>query len=136
MAVLKNKFLSFGRNRLWFSLVLGVALLGFRSTVWAQPPSFAYVANSGSNDVSAYIIDPTSGALTPVPESPFPAGAGPYAVTVDPTGRFAYVANSASHNVSAYTIDATSGALTPVPESPFPAGFGPISVATTAGPIL
>jgi hypothetical protein len=34
--------------------------------------TFAYVANRGSNDISAYSIGST-GALTPVPGSPFAA---------------------------------------------------------------
>ncbi|HEX2711883.1 MAG TPA: beta-propeller fold lactonase family protein [Candidatus Acidoferrales bacterium] len=94
---------------------------------------FAYVANEGSpvlgGNVSAYTIDGATGALTPVPGSPFPAGAGPHSVAVDPTGQFAYVANANSGNVSAYTIDGATGALTPVPGSPFPAGPQAFSVA-------
>jgi hypothetical protein len=42
---------------------------------------FAYVANQFSNDVSAYTINATTGALTPVPGSPFAAGAFPVSVT-------------------------------------------------------
>jgi hypothetical protein len=42
---------------------------------------FAYVANQFSNDVSAYAIDATTGALTPVPGSPFAAGSFPISVT-------------------------------------------------------
>jgi len=101
------------------------------------------VANSGSNDVSAYRIGPhfcpgtsrhfpfsdsSLGALTPVAGSPFPAGAGPLSVAVDPWGRFAYVANNGSNNVSAYSVG-ENGALTPVAGSPFPAGASPFSVA-------
>jgi len=40
---------------------------------------FAYVANFGGG-VSAYTINAATGALTPVPGSPFAAGAGPFAV--------------------------------------------------------
>ena len=42
---------------------------------------FAYVPNSNSNNVSAYMIDGATGALTPVAESPFAAGTGPESVT-------------------------------------------------------
>ena len=49
---------------------------------------FAYVANCasacgafGPGNVSAYTIDGTTGALTPVNGSPFPAGEGPFSVT-------------------------------------------------------
>jgi len=94
------------------------------------------VANRNSNNVSAYTINGTTGALVPVVGSPFSAGQGPFSVTVDPTGRFAYVANVDSNNVSAFTIDGLTGVLTPVDGSPFPAGSIPVSVTTTAGPPL
>ena len=72
---------------------------------------FVYVANYSSNNVSAYTINATSGALKPLKESPFKAKGGPYGIAIDPTGRFAYTANFNSSNISAYTIDAVSGAL-------------------------
>lgn len=84
---------------------------------------FAYVANYNSGDVSGYAIDPATGALTPVPGSPFSALC-PVSVLVDPTGRFAYVPNlcpgyTYSGSISAYTIDANTGSLNPIPGSPF-----------------
>jgi 6-phosphogluconolactonase len=93
-------------------------------------PRFAYVANLNSDTVSAFAIDAATGALTPAPGSPFAAGVGPIAVTVDPTGRFAYVANAGSNDISGYTIDPASGGLSPIAGSPFPAGEGPSSVIT------
>ncbi len=90
---------------------------------------FAYVTNFGSKNVSAYAIDATRGALTPLGRSPFGAGTDPWGIVVDPTGKFAYVANFGSNNVSAYTVDATSGALKKVKDSPFAAGTNPIGVA-------
>jgi DNA-binding beta-propeller fold protein YncE/tetratricopeptide (TPR) repeat protein len=88
---------------------------------------FAYVANTSSNNVSAFTIDVATGALTAVVGSPFAAGASPTSVTVHP-GKFAYVANVGSKNVSVFTINAATGALTAVPRSPFTAGMGPFSV--------
>ena len=41
---------------------------------------FAYVANLGSNNVSAYTIDANTGALTMVAGSPFGAGSKPVGV--------------------------------------------------------
>jgi 6-phosphogluconolactonase (cycloisomerase 2 family) len=84
----------------------------------------AYVANSGSNDVSAYTISSTTGALTAVVGSPFAAGTTPNAVTVSPNGQFLYVANGGG-NVSAYTIASGTGVLTAVAGSPFAAGTTP-----------
>ena len=112
------------------SLILSLALVG-ASPLWAQTAGFAYAANNASNDVSAYTINATTGALTPVPGSPFAAGLNPVTVTVHPSGQFAYVANAFNGgigDVSAYTINATTGALTPVPGSPFAAGLNPVTV--------
>ena len=98
---------------------------------------FLYVANVGSGvadpgTVSAYTINPTTGALTRIDADPttlgiqdFAAGGGPDAVVVDPTGRFLYVANygfPGSGSVSAYEIDAVTGGLTAISGSPFASG--------------
>lgn len=88
----------------------------------------AYVVNYSSNNVSAYTINATSGALKPLKESPFKAEGGPYGIAIEPTGRFAYAANFNSNNISAYTIDAVSGALKRVKGSPFAAGSEASSV--------
>ncbi len=99
---------------------------------------FAYVANcgsgqgctgTGSGSVTGYSIDPVTGALTPVPGSPFLAGLNPTSVTADPTGRYVYVTNTGSGNVSAFSIDPNSGALSPVPGSPFQVGTQPTSLS-------
>jgi hypothetical protein len=93
---------------------------------------FAYVANALSNDVSVYGINATTGALTPVPGSPFAADFGSISVAFSPNGQFAYVANDFADNVSAFSINTTTGALTAVPGSPFAAGGSPTSVTTAA----
>ena len=80
-------------------------------------PKFVYVANQGSNNVSGYAISASTGALTAIPGSPFPAGASPQSVAIDPLGRFAYVSNdgvaAADGSVSAFAIGG-NGALTAV----------------------
>ena len=86
----------------------------------------------GFGSVSAYTIDATSGALTPVTGSPFKAGSGTTGVAVDPRGKFAYVSNYTSGNVSAYTINASTGALTQLAGSPFAAGRGSDGIAVDA----
>ena len=46
-----------------------------------------YVVNDGSNTVSAYSINPTNGALTPLPFSPIALPAGQYGtIAVHPSG--------------------------------------------------
>jgi len=89
------------------------------------------VANFDTNSVSAYAVNATTGALTPVSGSPFAAGTAPGNVAVSPNGQFAYVTNAPSGTVSAYAINATTGALTPVAGSPFAAAPGPQAVAVS-----
>jgi 6-phosphogluconolactonase (cycloisomerase 2 family) len=80
---------------------------------------FLYAAINQGNDLSAYLIDSNTGALTPISGSPFSAGNVPMTVRVDPSGRYAYATNLHSNNISAYSIDSGTGALTPIAGSPF-----------------
>jgi 6-phosphogluconolactonase (cycloisomerase 2 family) len=94
---------------------------------------YGVIQNNGNRNggISAYRIDGTTGALTPVPGSPFEAGYNPSFFTVNPSRTNAYVVNIGDRNrngsVSAYRIDGTTGALTPVPGSPFKTEVNPIS---------
>lgn len=99
---------------------------------------FLYVANpSASNpppyesttgNISAFNIDPGTGALTPILGSPFTATAGtvgPTAIAVDPSGRFVYaVTPGSSFSIWCFTIDSTNGQLEAVTNSPFSATAG------------
>jgi len=87
---------------------------------------FVYVTTVSTGRVSGYTITAGTGALTPIPSSPFDSGAIPVSVTVDPSGRFAYVANIGSNDISAFTITASSGALARITGSPFSAGILPV----------
>jgi 6-phosphogluconolactonase (cycloisomerase 2 family) len=106
----------------------GRVVLAGGSAAVTYTPKFAYVANSGSNNVSAYSINASSGHLTAASGSPFAAGMYPNWVVVDPSGRFAYVANSGSNSVSEYTINSASGALAAISGSPL-ATSSPVFVA-------
>jgi len=82
---------------------------------------FAYAANLSSNDVSAFSINPATGALAQIDcgggpgcnGGNFAAGTAPRSVKGTPSGKFLYVANQNSGDVSAYTV-APTGALTPI----------------------
>jgi 6-phosphogluconolactonase len=96
---------------------------------------FLYASNDNEfGSVSAYTISAT-GALTPVPGSPFaipvpsfnPTSTAPYGI-VD-TGSFVYVTLSATNKIAAFSVDRTTGALTTVPGSPFAAGNSPAAFA-------
>ena len=87
---------------------------GTKTGLPAIDPSgkFLFVANGGSNNIQGFAIDAATGALTPVPGSPFTTEVSPYPVVIDPSGKYLYAANNGSSSISAYSIDGTSGALT------------------------
>ena len=96
----------------------------------ARSGRFLNVANMGDppasvfGNLSAYQIDPVTGALTEVLGSPFSTSLFPEGVTVHPTGRFVYVANAG--DIAAFSVDPASGLLTPMAGSPFfTSGLGP-----------
>jgi 6-phosphogluconolactonase (cycloisomerase 2 family) len=63
--------------------------------------------------VLGYTVDADSGALAPIPGSPFPVkGKLATNLTLDPTGQFAFAPNYDSHDITTYTVDSTTGALT------------------------
>ncbi len=72
--------------------------------------AIVYVTNSGSNNVSGYTINPSTGGLAPIPGSPFVNLSAPSAIAVAPNGFFAYAANSQANNVTAFRLG-TDGAL-------------------------
>ena len=88
---------------------------------------FAYVVNFGSDNISAFSVNPNTETLTAVGPA-VATGNRPRSVAVDPSGKFAYVANLGSNNVSAFTIDPRTGALTAV-GVPVTSGASPSSLA-------
>jgi DNA-binding beta-propeller fold protein YncE len=89
--------------------------------------SFLYVANSGSNSVSSFRINPASGEPTPLNPSTVSTGATPVALVLHPNGEFLYVACSGSGSgegsVSGFSVNLTSGTLS-----------GGIQISTSAQP--
>jgi 6-phosphogluconolactonase len=93
------------------------------AVVCESPGRFLYVtAQQGSvttDNLSAYSIDSTTGALTAVATYPYVVGSTPAGITVDPGSRFVFVAVSGYTDIAAYAIDRSSGALGSVAGSPF-----------------
>lgn len=87
--------------------------------------SYVYAALSLTNQIAAFSIM-SSGALTPVPGSPFSSGATPTSVVV--ASNFLYAINSSDGTLSGYSIDSTNGVLTPLSGSPF--AIAGVSLAT------
>jgi 6-phosphogluconolactonase (cycloisomerase 2 family) len=101
-----------------------------------------YVANSGSNNVSAFVICTTVTTLCPVADgsltqvagtdgvggSPFPAQLGPGAIVAAPSGEFLYVADKQANQISSYTISPATGALTPTAPATISTGVTPVAI--------
>jgi 6-phosphogluconolactonase len=92
---------------------------------------FLFVANQGSSNVSAYVVDPGAGGLATVQNSPFPISptSHPTSLAVSPKGDFLFVANGTEGTVAIFSISST-GMLAQV-GSPVSLGAGatPISIA-------
>ena len=86
-----------------------------------------YAVNEGSDLVSAFSIDPATGAITPLPFSPIALGAGVWnTISVHPSGSPLIVANNSLNGlVQSFVITATTA--TAAAGNPFPvtgaAGF-------------
>ncbi len=94
-----------------------------------------YVANVGSNDVSAYFINRSNGNLTQVPGSPFAIGRTATAVAVHPSGHFVFVtgANDAPGDYVAVFKVESNGSLSPVLGSPFTTQINPVALVADPG---
>jgi len=76
---------------------------------------YLYVANIGSNNISVFSIDSSSGALTQVPNSPFGVGLPPVNLKVTPSGDYLYVTASGGQvgdDGSIVAFSASAGVLT------------------------
>ena len=92
---------------------------------------YLFVTNSFSANVSVFSIDSGSGALTPVPGSPFYANDSPGEILILPGTNFVYVTNSRIGTVTAFSFSSSTGVLTPVPGSPFVSGPGASGLAVS-----
>jgi 6-phosphogluconolactonase len=100
------------------------------SSIAADPAGrFLYATSQyapNNKNVIGFRIDRPTGRLTPIPGSPFGAGAVASAIAIDPSGRFAYVSNFQGNSVSAFKIDQSTGGLLPI--ASYAAGSTPVAV--------
>jgi 6-phosphogluconolactonase len=117
------------------------AVTNINVTCGSAVGKFVYVANAGSDNVSGYSIDSSTGSLSPLPNSPFAADQMPVLLSASRAGTFLYSANQGSSTVpptlSGYSINGVSGALSPLTSSPFGLSPPPALPAPAIGkPIL
>lgn len=101
---------------------------------------FVVVANQGTNNVSVFSLDASTGALTAVPGSPFSTSGQPGPVAIDPpptpgtaqSSKFVFVGNTGGNSLSTYAIN-SAGSLTPV-GAPTPLGTNAQPSSITVDP--
>ncbi len=91
---------------------------------------YLFVALNNTNQIATFSVDSSTGALTPVPGSPFFAGFAPAVLALDATQKFLYAVNRTDGTISGYGIGA-DGSTIPVVGSPFVVGTSPGSIAVT-----
>jgi 6-phosphogluconolactonase len=76
-------------------------------------------SGTGTGLLAVFSIDSTSGALSQITGSPYPAGISPQQIVVAPSGQFLYICDS-ERGTLAFSL--TSGVPRPISGSPFPGG--------------
>jgi len=97
--------------------------------VTGQPAKFLYSTDYVSGKVYGYVINPSTGTLTPNGQNAPWAHWGPTRLASDKGGYRLYVVNQGSMDVNGYFINRTNGYLSSIPGSPFSIGHQPIAVA-------
>jgi 6-phosphogluconolactonase (cycloisomerase 2 family) len=83
--------------------------------------NFLYAANTGSSTISGFSINPLTGFLTPLPNSPYPMGQFSFfdfSLACSPDGRFLFAGNGNGLPLLAMFRIAADGSLTTVVGSP------------------
>ncbi|MGE5726001.1 MAG: beta-propeller fold lactonase family protein, partial [Acidobacteriota bacterium] len=114
------------RNHFWITALL-LAVVACWSACSTAPSHLAYVTLS-NNQVAAYRVDNSTGLLTPIAGSPYPAGVFPTSMAIHPSGKFAYVANTGEGDIALFAINGAAGALKEVPPRVL-TGTNPTSLA-------
>jgi 6-phosphogluconolactonase (cycloisomerase 2 family) len=89
---------------------------------------YLYTADDGTNTISTYLINQTTGVLTAVGGvSVVGSNPYPYDLAAHPSGLYLYSANYGTKTITSYSINPTTGALSPI-GSPVSAGSLPQSI--------
>jgi 6-phosphogluconolactonase len=106
----------------------GVSVSPINSTRLYQP-KYLYSTASSQNLVYEYLIDPSTGVITPTSQQTASTGSQPGRAASDAGGFRLYVADTGSNELSAYFINRSNGSLQPVPGSPVAVDGYPSGVA-------
>lgn len=115
-----------------FSLKIVVGMTLATAMADAQtlpPPKFLYSSEAANNKVHGFLVNATTGTLTPNGQVGVATNQEPTRVASDKGGYRLYVTNHNSKDLSAYFINRRNGHLAAVPGSPFKIGEAPTGVA-------
>ena len=84
---------------------------------------FLYASDIGTGQaatISGFSVNSSTGALTPVPGSPFSTGSNgsPFFLVAHPSGKFLYAVLPEANSLTAWSVDSVTGALTVIPGFP------------------
>jgi 6-phosphogluconolactonase len=98
------------------SLTEGPVATGQTAACWVVltgNEQYIYVTNTGSNNLSSYTVQSTTGNIDLLHSNAAPSGMGPIDVALSDNSKFMYVLNSGSSSISAYAVN-SNGSLTPI----------------------
>jgi 6-phosphogluconolactonase (cycloisomerase 2 family) len=101
--------------------------IGSRGMTLHPSGNYAYVANSGSNNVSSFRIDRLSGRLAEL-APPIKVGPVPNGIHIHPTGKFAYTPNVNNGTISILNINQDTGILSTPVSNTVTAGIDPVAI--------
>jgi len=117
---MKKFLMSFLRAAIFFGFIFlitgcsdGTLVAGGATPTPSPGNAFVYTANAGGNSISGFANDST-GALTPIPGSPFASAGQPFGLAATPNHQFLYATSFQNNKVNQFLISAASGALTPL----------------------
>jgi 6-phosphogluconolactonase len=93
---------------------------------------YIYVANSGTNLISEFSVNASSGALTSIGTVQVPiagSSAGLSSVVVEPSGQYLFASDQNANLVYIYSINPSTGALTAASTPSIGTGSGPYALA-------
>jgi len=89
---------------------------------------FLYAALSNSSSVAALTVNTSTGAVAPIPNSPFATRFIPEQLVLHSSGKYLYTGNVGFGSISAFSVNGTTGDLSPISGSPYQS-VGPLTLA-------
>ena len=97
--------------------------------------TFLYALNGLDHTISAYSVDQSTGILTEIGGSPFPAGTA-FGGLINGNGGVFYAPDSQANSILAFSVNASTGSLAPLSGSPFLISAEPEALTSVRLPIL